>query len=48
MVNVIAQIYKWLGTKAASPTEKREGEPFFMYLSVVIGKIFFNIVLYTN
>lgn len=36
MINVLTQFYKWIGVKA-SP-EKKDGEPFFMYLSVIIGK----------
>ncbi|XP_030760089.1 facilitated trehalose transporter Tret1-like [Sitophilus oryzae] len=36
MINIITRFSKWFGSKAVKE-EKKDGEPFFMYLSVVLA-----------
>ncbi|CAG9769159.1 unnamed protein product [Ceutorhynchus assimilis] len=37
MKNIFAQLYKWFGAKTPAGENKKEAEPFFMYLSVIIA-----------
>lgn len=39
MFDVFAHVFKWFGAKGATKEPKNPVEPFFMYLSVIVGKI---------